>query len=269
MRSSALVAALLSVIAVAACGDKNAPPDAEFKPAAPPMQAPGGGDTAAAAEHAAVGDPSTETAAAGVQPDASPNTAAVGGTAPKPRGHGFGTISAIEGKPMIVRDTKPMNATVGSGLQPGDIIETGADTKVRINLDDGSVLAVGSRSKITLKSYVLEGQTRSGSIRVAIGSFWMNVSKWAVPEQSSVEVETPNAVAGVRGTTLWGDTQRGVICSLEGNVVVTSVSGKMKPASLTPGHCVGDLDANKLTPVTPDAATVTKYLDEVQIKQPK
>ncbi len=268
MRSFSVVAAALSVIAVASCGDKNATPDAEFKPGGPPMQtqAGGGKDTPTPPMKT-----STETAAAGAQPQTSPNTAVVGGTdaAAKAGGHGFGTIAAIQGKPTLVRDTKPLALAVGSTLQHGDIIETGADSKARINLDDGSVLAIGPRSKITLKSYVLDGETRSGAIRVAIGSFWMNVTKWAIPEQSSIEVETPNAVAGVRGTTLWGDTQRGVICSLDGNVSVTSVSGKMKPAALTAGHCVGELDANKLTPITPDAKTVEKYLGEVQIAQPK
>jgi len=101
-----------------------------------------------------------------------------------------------------------------------------------------------------------------GKVRATVGSYYQKTG-------TQYEVETPTAVAGVRGTTLWGDTQRAVICSLDGTVVVTSVSGKMQPATLTGGHCVGDLDAVKLTPIEPDAATVEKYLSEVQIAQPK
>lgn len=264
MRSLAVV--FVSVIAVTSCKDQA--PDGEWKPkeegAAPAPAA--GGDATAIPDG---GDGSTEALPAGTQPPTSPETAQAGGTdaAAKPGQPVVGTVEAVERGPVILRDTVPVNAVVGAQVLAGDKLQTGAKTKIRIKLTDGSILALGERSSLTVVKYETDGGKRSGSLRVAIGAFWMQVAKWTNPADSFVEVETPSAVAGVRGTTLWGDTQRQVICALEGEVSVRHATNKkLKAASLTAGNCVGKLGAGKLAPVKPDGKTVEKYLDEVQIK---
>lgn len=257
MRRLALIA--VSVIAVTSCEGQK--PDGEWKPKDATPVAPG--DAAIPTE----GDTSAEALPAGTQPAASPDVAAPGGTAAKPSAPVVGTVDAVEGKPVILRDTVPVDAAAGVQVLAGDKLQTGENTKIRVKLADASVLALGPRSSLTLVKYETGGGKRIGSLRVAIGAFWMQVAKWAAPADSFVEVETPNAVAGVRGTTLWGDTQRQVVCALEGEVTVSSVTNKrIKPATLRAGHCVGKLGAGKLAPVKPDAKTVAKYLDEVQIK---
>ncbi len=261
MRS--LVVAAISVIAVTSC--KSQAPDGEWKPQEAPA-APSAGDPTAIPDK---GDGSAEALPTDVQPPTSPDSAVAGGgdAAAKPSAAVVGTIEAIEAKPVILRDTMPVDAVVGGQVLAGDKVQTGDKTKIRIKLVDGSVLALGARSSITMVKYETANGKRSGSLRVAIGAFWLQVAKWATPADSFVEVETPNAVAGVRGTTLWGDTQRQVVCALEGEVSVRSVSNtKLKAASLKAGQCVGKLAAGKLAPVKPDAKTVAKYLDEVLIK---
>lgn len=240
--------ALLSVIAVTGC--KKQQPDEEWSPGAkPPSTA-----------------PAADAVPAGTQPPTSPETARAGDGTGIATDVVVGTIAAIVAKPIILRNTQPIDAAVGASVKAGDKITTGEGTKIRIGMTDGSVLAIGPRSSVTVARYDATGEKRSGVLRVAIGAFWMQVAKWATPENSFVEIETPNAVAGIRGTTIWGDTQRGVICSLEGTVGVRSVSGKDLPATLTGGNCVSELDAAKLTPLVPKAEAVQLYLDEVMIK---
>lgn len=248
MRASSVL--VISVIAISACNQRK--PDEEWRPQTVPADA-----------------RSVETLPAGTQPPQSLETAIAGGSdaSAKPSAAPVGTVSAIELRPVILRNTLPVEAAVGMPILAGDRITTGEKTKIRMTLLDGSVLAVGPRSAVTMARYETAGNRRLGTLRVGIGSFWFQVTKWAQPENSAIDIETPNAVAGVRGTTLWGDTQRQVVCALEGVVSVTSLSNKdLKPASLEAGHCVGELAAAKLTPITPDAATVQTYLDEVQIK---
>jgi hypothetical protein len=240
MRASAVV--LLSVIAVTACTEQK--PDQQWAPGEKPL--------------------SKETVPAGTLPPASPESAKPGdGTVHE---EVVGTIAAIVAKPVILRDTHPVDAAVGTPVKAGDKIQTGENTKIRIGMSDGSVLAIGPRSSVTIDHYDAKGEKRMGKLRVGIGAFWMQVAKWAMPENSFVEIETPNAVAGIRGTTIWGDTQRGVICSLEGTVGVRSVGSKVLPATLEGGNCVSELDAQKLTPLVPKAEQVQQYLDEVLIK---
>ena len=242
-------AALLSVIAVTAC--KKQKPDEVWAPGSQPQ--------------ADSPPQSAETVPAGTLPPTSPESAKPGDGMPT-MDIVVGTIAAVEEKPIILRNTNPIDAAVGTSVKAGDKITTGAKTKIRISMTDGSILAIGPRSSLTIARYDASGDKRTGSIRVAIGAFWMQVTKWAKPTESFIEIETPNAVAGIRGTTVWGDTQRGVVCALEGTVAVRSVSGKALPTSLTAGNCVSELDAAKLTPLVPAADAVQQYLDEVLIK---
>ena len=244
MRIPALAVVSVIAVSIAACNSKK--PDDEWSPGVKPSG-------------------STETLPAGTQPPTSPESAHTGDGAAA-TDVVVGTVAAVVLKPVILRNTAPVDAVVGTAVKAGDKIQTGENTKIRIAMTDGSVLAIGPRSSLTIARYDATGEKRTGTLRVGIGAFWMQVAKWAMPEKSFVEIETPNAVAGIRGTTIWGDTQRGVICSLEGTVAVRTVSGKDLPATLTGGNCVSELDAAKLTPLVPKAEAVQQYLDEVMIK---
>ncbi|HET6343446.1 MAG TPA: hypothetical protein VFH51_00885, partial [Myxococcota bacterium] len=74
------------------------------------------------------------------------------------------------------------------------------------------------------------------------------------------------AVAGIRGTTLWGDTALDAVCSLDGDVSVASKADAGLPAAaLTAGHCAAEMGKGKLTPLQPTEAQVKGYLGEVLI----
>jgi hypothetical protein len=90
MHSSIAAVVALSAIAVVSCNEKTAPPDAEFKPGPAPVQA------------------STEATVAGSGAKAGTSSATPGGSAAKPGATGLATIAALQGKPMIVRATRPL-----------------------------------------------------------------------------------------------------------------------------------------------------------------
>jgi ferric-dicitrate binding protein FerR (iron transport regulator) len=83
----------------------------------------------------------------------------------------------------------------GAILKPGDTVETKADSRVEIVLPGGSLLRVGESSQVTL-SEVSAG--RRFSARLLLGNLWAKVHKLLASE--TFNIETENAVAGVRGT---------------------------------------------------------------------
>ena len=184
-----------------------------------------------------------------------------------PQQQDFAKVEAVVGKPLIHRNNEKIPAKPDMILLPHDNVETAATTKIRIKFSDGSIISVGPKSKIALESLVVTDRKRSGSLKVLVGRFWMNVSKWAQPRGESLwEVSTPNAVAGIRGTVLWGDTQVDAICALEGQIEVRNLKKPdLKPASLDAGHCAAKLSKGKLAPLKPTPKQVKTYLKQVLI----
>lgn len=92
--------------------------------------------------------------------------------------------------------------TRGYQVEAGDTLVTGEIASVRIVMSDKSILALGPNTEVRLAAYGRERRSRrfSARLRLGAGRIWARVSKWLGADQRRFEVETANAVAGVRGT---------------------------------------------------------------------
>lgn len=179
----------------------------------------------------------------------------------------IGKVDDIQGEPTVKRGEKKTTLQKGVPIFVGDIVQTPIGAKIRVTLKDKSVVAIGANSEVKFADLSMKSGGRKGALEVAVGRFWMNVTKWVKPKKSFWEISTPNAVAGVRGTTLWGDTDVDAICALEGAIEVTSKTGVgLEPAKLSAGNCSSELSQGKLTPLVPTPEQVQNYLNDVMIK---
>lgn len=124
------------------------------------------------------------------------------------------TVSLIEGSAQMLpkklvgeAETGPPGDAAwkplkkGQALSEGDAVRTAAGGRMELMLPDGSRLRLGPESTITLNaSHLGEGGTRQVSVSLWVGRLWAKVAK-KIGGDSSFEVETHNAVAGVRGTS--------------------------------------------------------------------
>lgn len=177
-----------------------------------------------------------------------------------------GTVDALVGHASVRRAGNEQPVELSQALLAGDEISTGEESKIRIALSDKSVIALGAESTMTLQGLRLT-HGRKGTFRLLTGKFWMHVVKWTTGK-TAIEVSTPNAVAGVRGTTLWGDTQVDAICALEGTVEVRSLHAKKRKAKarLRAGNCASEMSQGNLTPLKPTKEQINAYLDDVLIR---
>jgi hypothetical protein len=179
----------------------------------------------------------------------------------------IGVVEASEGVASVLHEADRTAAAPGFRLTAGDRLETGKPGKMRVRMNDDTVLAIGADTRLALAALAFDEKARRGRIDVAVGRFWMNVTNWTGTGESRYEVATPNAVAGIRGTTLWGDTDVDAICSLEGTVEVRSRRNEgLAAASLSAGRCVSRLSEGELAPLTPTSEQLQKFLDEVLIR---
>jgi hypothetical protein len=122
----------------------------------------------------------------------------------------------------------------GSLVHQDDLVETGDRTRLELKLPDRSVLRLGPRStlRLTTATFGATAGDRSVSASLLVGQIWAKVEK-AVGGESRFEVQTKNAVAGVRGTTFRVDARQDQSC------VVKVYSGAVAVASGSvprPGH---------------------------------
>ncbi len=146
--------------------------------------------------------------------------------APPPARAPAGSVTFVAGEATRTAKGKTEKLAVGSKVFEGDVIETQRRTRVEVKLGDQSVLRIGPLSKVTLQSATFgkSAADRKVSAQLAAGNVWANVAK-AVGGEARFEVQTENAVAGVRGTTFRVDAAK------DRSVVVKVYSGTVAVAA--------------------------------------
>jgi hypothetical protein len=89
----------------------------------------------------------------------------------------------------------------GDALKREDEVKVAEKSRIEIRFPDGTVMRLAEKSHLKMSDLSFNKQTESKHVRVdlSIGKLWAKVKKLVTPD-SSVEVKTTNAVAGVRGT---------------------------------------------------------------------
>lgn len=95
----------------------------------------------------------------------------------------------------------PNQAKVGDPVYLGDIVETGADGQIAITFADGTAFNLSKNARMTLNDFVYDpkGKNNSTLFSLAKGTFTFVAGK--VAKTGNMEVDTPVATMGIRGTT--------------------------------------------------------------------
>jgi hypothetical protein len=118
-------------------------------------------------------------------------------------GRNSATVSFLEGGATNSTGGtgSPEKLSQSSTVFENDIVQTTDGSKLELKLKDGSVIRVGPASKLQLKSaYFGSDGDKKFSAKLFFGRVWSKVAGLA-GSNSTFDVETDNAVAGVRGTT--------------------------------------------------------------------
>jgi hypothetical protein len=86
-------------------------------------------------------------------------------------------------------------------VAPGNIVRTGKGGRLELELPDGSFLRFDEDTSFTVlaSGYEKKGKRRDVRIRMILGKAWARVSRLLMG-RGRFAIETPTAVAGVRGT---------------------------------------------------------------------
>jgi hypothetical protein len=164
----------------------------------------------------------------------------------RPRGHSFlaltlllaisaadaaetaGTVLALKGNCVAEPDKGAIALKVGDEVQVGETIATGEGAKLKLQMVDGSTIAAGSNSRITIQNYGKDAAgKRDVALSLASGLLRAVVAPAAQP--SRFEVITATGVAAVRSTDWFIEMtkeQTTIVGVLGGKVALTSRATK-------------------------------------------
>jgi hypothetical protein len=137
-----------------------------------------------------------------------------------------GTVTFVAGDATRAAAGKTEKLSVGSAVFQGDVLDTQKRTRLEVKLVDQSVLRLGPSSRVAVQNAAFgkSVEERKVSAKLLVGKVWANVAR-AVGGEQRFEVQTENAVAGVRGTTFRVDAAN------DRSVVVKVYSGTVAVAS--------------------------------------
>jgi hypothetical protein len=117
-----------------------------------------------------------------------------------------GEVLALFGDSVIANTGQPTPLKVGDPVHVGDAIDVGQAAKLKLRMIDGSVIAAGSGSHLTIDSYSSDSTNRDVKLSLAAGLLRAVVAK--AGSSSSFEVNTATGVAAVRSTDWFIATKR-------------------------------------------------------------
>src|ERR1700676_2251450 len=143
---------------------------------------------------------------------------------PQAGGQRAGDVARLIPAVSIARGSKTLNASTKSIVEWQDLVNTKADGRARIALDDGSVLNVGSDSSMKVVKH--DASAQQTDLELAYGKLRTQAQKISKPD-GKFEVHTAAGVAGVVGTDFYVGYENNVmnVIAYEGSVRVCNLAG--------------------------------------------
>uniref|UniRef100_C6DY91 Anti-FecI sigma factor, FecR n=1 Tax=Geobacter sp. (strain M21) TaxID=443144 RepID=C6DY91_GEOSM len=163
-----------------------------------------------------------------------------------------GKLTVVEGAVDIMPGGQlpAVAAKAGGAVQKGDFVRTKSNARAELTFNDGSVVKIAQRSRIDV------GEYSAGNRKLALprGKVQATVIPAAAGGKArSFEIRTPNAIAGVRGTSFYVYHQANVtgVAVLQGVVHTASVSQPSKGVTLVAGTATTVTKRSAPTPPRP------------------
>jgi hypothetical protein len=145
--------------------------------------------------------------------------------APQTAGQRAGEVSRVIPAVSIARGSKSLSASAKTVVDWQDVMNTQANARARLSLDDGSVLNVGSSSSVRVTKH--DAGAQQTDLEISLGKMRSQAQKITQPN-GKFEVHTPAGVAGVVGTDFYTSYENNVMTVIvfEGVVKVCNLAGE-------------------------------------------
>ena len=176
---------------------------------------------------------------------------------PNPRA---GEVSRVIPAVSLMRGAKSMAANAKTPVDWNDVVNTQANGRARVSLDDGSVLNVGSDSSMKVVKH--DAGAQQTDLEVTVGKIRAQAQKIS-QANGKFEVHTPAGVAGVVGTDFYVSYDNGVmnVTVFDGFVKVCNLAGVC--VMVKAGQFTTVRNGDSSGPAPPNQASLSALSDAV------
>jgi hypothetical protein len=137
-----------------------------------------------------------------------------------------GEVLALSGAASIETNGQQRPVAMGDPVQVGNIIDVPQDSKVRLRMNDGSIITLAPGARMTIDKYDVDGSGVRQDAELTMSSGLLRTVVSAGSGTPDFEVKTATGVAAVRGTDWYIDVKG----DATGVYVVTGVVSLSDPS---------------------------------------
>jgi hypothetical protein len=150
-----------------------------------------------------------------------------------------GAVSRIKGESRGLGETGVRQLSEGAPVHLAEIITTAVGARLEITFDDGTVVTLGERAKLTIDTFVYRPRAQANALKFAtVGAFRFVSGKLTKAPASTASVTTPVATIAIRGTDFWGGPIDGAYGVFLGDGAVSVAAGGGETILDQPGEGV-------------------------------
>ncbi len=160
----------------------------------------------------------------------------------------------------ITRDGSDMSCSMGTAIQLGDIIKTGADARLRLRFVDGSILTLGENTKFSIDLFAVDATNKSRTVVLTVLEGIVNAAAAKSGESKfDYQIKTANGYSAVRGTKWIVAFQKTVmsVYVLNGTVEM-GIDGGKPPVLLNTGQWGSIGPGGAVSPAQPTTPEILK-----------
>ncbi|GAB2179160.1 FecR family protein [Dongia sp. agr-C8] len=157
----------------------------------------------------------------------------------------------------ITRDGSDISCSMGTAVQLGDVIKTGPGARLRLRFVDGSILALGENTKLSVDLFAVDAANKSRTVVLTVLEGIVNAAAAKSGESKfDYQIKTATGYSAVRGTKWIVAFQQALmtVYVLNGTVEMGG-SGAQPPVLINTGQW-GSIDAagaiSAVLPTTPE-----------------
>lgn len=142
-----------------------------------------------------------------------------------------GAVVAWTGDVYLYHEGEPkgINIKDTEGVYPLDTIITSVRSRVKLLMNDDSVLNIGENAKLVVKDYSLveANDKRVSVMKLVVGTVRVLVGRVFRGSESRFQIETPTAIAGLKGTDF-------IVSANEKESEIVTITGEVGVRNITP-----------------------------------
>jgi hypothetical protein len=130
----------------------------------------------------------------------------------------IGNVATLTGVATVTRNDRAIPLQVKDDIYLNDIVQTQASSSLSITFSDATTFRLSANAQVTIDNYVYEegGASNAGVFDIGKGTIAFVAA--AVAKTGSMQITTPTASLGIRGTTGVVDVPEGATAASANNV---------------------------------------------------